>query len=40
MGYLRKPFEGEAGMAPLLRGEQPELEQAFLAGKSFECFLK
>jgi hypothetical protein len=22
MGYLRKPFEGEAGVVPLLRGER------------------
>ncbi len=33
MSYLRKPFEGEAGMVPLLRGERSlKPEQAFLAG--------
>jgi len=41
MIYLRKPFEGEAGMVPLLRGERSlKLEQAFLAGEKLACFLK
>jgi hypothetical protein len=30
MSYLRKPFEGGAGMVPLSRGERSlKLEQAF-----------
>jgi hypothetical protein len=34
MSYLRKPFEGEAGMVPLSRGERSlKSEQAFLAGE-------
>jgi hypothetical protein len=41
MGYLRKPFGGEAGMVPLLRGEQSlKLKQASLAGEKLACFLK
>jgi hypothetical protein len=34
MSYLRKPFEGEAGMVPLLRGERSlkTLSKLYLAG--------
>ena len=41
MSYLRKPFEGEAGMVPLLRGERSlKPEQVFPAGEKLACFLK
>jgi len=38
-GLLRKPFEGEAGMVPLLRGERSlKLSNLFLAGQKLVCF--
>jgi hypothetical protein len=42
ISYLRKPFEGEAGMVPLLRGEQSlkTLSKLSLAwGKALSVFL-
>jgi hypothetical protein len=42
MIYLRKPFEGEAGMVPLSRGERSlkTLSKLSLAGEKLACFLK
>ena len=42
MSYLRKPFKGEAGMVPLLRGERSlkTLSKLSSPGENFECFLK
>jgi hypothetical protein len=39
MGYLRKPFEGEAGMVPLSRGERSlKLSKLSIAGEKLACF--
>jgi len=40
MSYLRKPFEGEAGMVPLSRGERSLKLSSFSSqGKSLRVFL-